>query len=105
MRKFTVILISVLLVLSLTACGNNQQAKDTAPGPSLESAGETSSKPEETMQPTETLSGSQAESEEDNSNGKPNEAECITSQQGLIRCMRIINEECNRQMDRNLRKT
>ena len=31
-------------------------------------------------------------------NGKPNEAECITSQQGLIHCMRIINEECNRQI-------
>lgn len=68
MRKFTVILMSVLLVLSITACGNNQQAKDTTPGPSSESAGETLSKSEETMQPTETLSGSQAESEEDNSN-------------------------------------
>ncbi len=35
-------------------------------------------------------------------NGKPNEAECITSQQGLIRCMRIINEECNRQIGQEL---
>lgn len=35
-------------------------------------------------------------------NGKPNEAECITSQQGLIRCMRTINEECNRQIGQEL---
>ena len=34
--------------------------------------------------------------------GKPNEAECITSQQGLIRCMRTINEECNRQIGQEL---
>jgi len=67
MKKLAVILISLLLVFSLAACGNNQQAKDTTPEPSLESAGEASSEPEETMQPSETLSGSQAESEEDNS--------------------------------------
>lgn len=35
-------------------------------------------------------------------NGRPNEAECITSQQGLIRCMRTINEECNRQLGQEL---
>ena len=35
-------------------------------------------------------------------NGKPNEAECITSQQGLIRCMRAINEECSRQIGQEL---
>ena len=35
-------------------------------------------------------------------NGKPNEEECITSQQGLIRCMRTINEECNRQIGQEL---
>lgn len=35
-------------------------------------------------------------------NGRPNEAECITSQQGLIRCARLINEECNRQLGQEL---
>ncbi len=35
-------------------------------------------------------------------NGKPNEAECVTSQQGLIRCMRAINEECCRQIGQEL---
>lgn len=35
-------------------------------------------------------------------NGRPNEAECITSQQGLIRCMRLINEECNRKLGQEL---
>ena len=34
--------------------------------------------------------------------GRPNEAECVTSQQGLIRCMRLINEECNRQLGQEL---
>ncbi len=67
MKKITVILMSVLLVFSLAACGNNQQAKDTTLEPSSESESETSSEPEETMQPSETLSVSQAESEEDNS--------------------------------------
>ncbi len=38
-------------------------------------------------------------------NGKPNEAECITSQQGLIRCMRRINEECNRQIGQELEES
>ena len=38
-------------------------------------------------------------------NGKPDEAECITSQQGLIRCMRTINEECNRQIGQELEET
>lgn len=37
--------------------------------------------------------------------GKPDEAECITSQQGLIRCMRTINEECNRQLGQELEET
>lgn len=68
MRKLTVILMSVLLVFSLAACGNNQQAKDATPEPSSESVGETLSEPEETMQPSETPADSQAESEEDNSN-------------------------------------
>ena len=34
--------------------------------------------------------------------GRPDEAECITSQQGLIRCMRAINEECSRQIGQEL---
>lgn len=34
--------------------------------------------------------------------GSPNEAECITIPQGLIRCMRDINEECVRQLGQEI---
>ncbi len=34
--------------------------------------------------------------------GKPEEQECVTSPQGLIRCMREINEECVRQLGQEL---
>lgn len=64
MKKLTAILLSILLVFSLAACGNNQQAKDTMPEPSSEPISETTSEPEETEQPSETLSGSQAENED-----------------------------------------
>ena len=55
---------SVLLVFSLAACGNNQQAKDTTPEPSSEPVSETTSEPKETEQPSETSSASQSENED-----------------------------------------
>lgn len=64
MKKLTAILLSVLLVFSLAACGNNQQAKNTTPEPSSEPISETMSEPEETEQPSETPSDSQAENED-----------------------------------------
>lgn len=64
MKKITAILLSVLLVFSLAACGTNQQAKDTTLEPSSEPISETTSEPEETEQPSETLSDSQAENED-----------------------------------------
>ena len=67
MKKITAILLSVLLVFSLAACGNNQQAKDTAPEPSSEPVSDTISEPEKTEQPSETPSDSQTENE-DNTN-------------------------------------
>ena len=67
MKKLTAILMVVLLVFSLAACGNNQQAKDTAPEPSSEPVSDTISEPEKTEQPSETPSDSQTENE-DNTN-------------------------------------
>ncbi len=67
MKKLTAILMGVLLVFSLAACGNNQQAKDTAPEPSSEPVSDTISEPEKTEQPSEMPSDSQTESE-DNTN-------------------------------------
>ncbi|MDE7047206.1 MAG: ABC transporter substrate-binding protein, partial [Lachnospiraceae bacterium] len=64
MKKLTAMLMSVLLVFSLAACGNNQQAKDTAPEPSSESVGDTISESEKTEQPSEMPSDSQTESED-----------------------------------------
>ncbi len=64
MKKLTAMLMSLLLVFSFAACGNNQQAKDTTPEPSSEPVSETTSEPEKTEQPSETLSASQAESED-----------------------------------------
>ena len=46
MKKLTAILLSILLVFSLAACGNNQQATDTTPEPSSEPVSETTSEPE-----------------------------------------------------------
>lgn len=37
--------------------------------------------------------------------GKPQEQECVTSPQGLIRCMREINEECVRQLGQELEES
>lgn len=56
MKKLTAILLSVLLVFSLAACGNNQQATDTTP--------ESSSEPEKAVQSSETSSASQSENED-----------------------------------------
>lgn len=64
MKKLTAILLSVLLVFSLAACGNNQQAKDTTPELSSEPVRETTSEPEETEQLSETSSASQSENED-----------------------------------------
>lgn len=64
MKKITAILMSLLLVFSFAACGNNQQAKDTTPETSSEPVSETTSEPEKTEQPSETPSASQAESED-----------------------------------------
>lgn len=61
MKRLTVILISLLLVFSLVACGNNQQTKDTTPEPSSEPVSETTSETEKTEQASETPSASQAE--------------------------------------------
>ncbi|MCI8993906.1 MAG: flavodoxin [Eubacterium sp.] len=64
MKKITAILLSLILVFSFAACGNNQQAKDTAPEPSSESVGDTISESEKTEQPSEMPSDSQTESED-----------------------------------------
>ena len=64
MKKLTAILLSVLLVFSLAACGNNQQATDTTPEPSSEPVSETTSEPEKAEQSSETSSASQSESED-----------------------------------------
>lgn len=61
MKKLTAILMSLFLVFSLVACGNNQQTKDTTPEPSSEPVSETMPEPEKTEQPSETPSASQAE--------------------------------------------
>ena len=37
--------------------------------------------------------------------GTPQEQECVTSPQGLIRCMREINEECVRQLGQELEES
>lgn len=64
MKKLTAILLSVLLVFSLAACGNNQQATDTTPEPSSEPVSETTSEPEKAAQSSETSSASQSENED-----------------------------------------
>ena len=64
MKKLTAILLSVLLVFSLAACGNNQQATDTTPEPSSEPVSETTSEPEKAEQSSETSSASQSENED-----------------------------------------
>lgn len=64
MKKLTAILMSLLLVFSLVACGNNQQTKDTTPEPSSEPVSETASETEKTEQPSETPSASQSENED-----------------------------------------
>ncbi len=64
MKKLTAILLSVLLVFSLAACGNNQQATDTTPEPSSEPVSETTSEPEKAEQSSKTSSASQSENED-----------------------------------------
>ena len=64
MKKLTAILLSVLLVFSLAACGNNQQATDTTPEPSSDPVSETTSEPEKAEQSSETSSASQSENED-----------------------------------------
>lgn len=64
MKRLTVILMSLLLVFSLVACGNNQQTKDTAPESSSEPVSQTTSETEKTGQASETPSASQAENED-----------------------------------------
>ena len=64
MKKLTAILLSVLLVFSLAACGNNQQATDTTPEPSSEPVSETTSEPEKADESSETSSASQSENED-----------------------------------------
>lgn len=63
MRKVITILLSILLVSSLAACGDNQQAGGAASEPSSELADETLSEPEAALQTSETLSDSLAENE------------------------------------------
>lgn len=64
MKRLIVILMSLLLVFSLVACGNNQQTKDTAPESSSEPVSQMTSETEKTEQPSETPSASQAENED-----------------------------------------
>ena len=64
MKKITAFLMSLLLVFSFAACGNNQQAKDTTPEPSSEPVSETTSEPEKAEQSSETSSASQSENED-----------------------------------------
>ena len=63
MRKVITVLLSILLVSSLAACGDNQQAGGSASEPSSELAGETLPEPEADLQTSETLSDSLAENE------------------------------------------
>lgn len=67
MKKLTAILMSLLLVSSLAACGNHQQTKDTTPEPSSGPVNETKSETEKTEQPSETSSASQAENRDNTS--------------------------------------
>ena len=67
MKKFITALISILLVFSLVACGNNQQADPTTE-PSSELANEIVSEPEGTEQLSQTLTSRQTESEDNTSN-------------------------------------
>ena len=63
MRKVITVLLSILLVSSLAACGDNQQAGGSASEPSSELAGETLPEPEADLQTSETPSDSLAENE------------------------------------------
>ena len=64
MKKLAAIFMSLSLVFSLAACGNNQQATDTTPEPSSEPVSETTSEPEKADESSETSSASQSENED-----------------------------------------
>lgn len=64
MKKLTVLFLSLMLVFSLAACGNNQQAQNTTEPTSSDSANEVSTEPETTETPAAESSGTEEETTE-----------------------------------------
>lgn len=64
MRKLTALFLSLMLVFSLAACGNNQQAQDTTEPASSDSADEVSTEPETTETQAVESSGTEEETSE-----------------------------------------
>lgn len=64
MKKWIAMLLSVLMVFTLAACGNNQQAQDTKEPASSDSASEVSTEPETTETPAVESSGTEEETPE-----------------------------------------
>lgn len=61
MKKLTALFLSLMLVFSLAACGNNQQAQNTTEPTSSDSASEVSTEPETTETPAAESSGTEEE--------------------------------------------
>lgn len=64
MKKLTALFLSLMLVFSLAACGNNQQAQNTTEPTSSDSASEVSTEPETTETPDAESSGTEEETPE-----------------------------------------
>lgn len=64
MKKLTALFLSLMLVFSLAACGNNQQAKNTTEPTSSDSASEVSTEPEAAETPAAESSGTEEETPE-----------------------------------------
>lgn len=61
MKKLTALFLSLMLVFSLAACGNNQQAQNTTEPTSSDSASEVSTEPEAAETPAAESSGTEEE--------------------------------------------
>lgn len=64
MKKLTALFLSLMLVFSLAACGNNQQAQNTTESTSSDSASEVSAEPETTETPAAESSETEEETPE-----------------------------------------
>ena len=64
MKKLTALFLSLMLVFSLAACGNNQQAQNTTEPTSSDSASEVSTEPETTETSAAESSGTEGETPE-----------------------------------------